>query len=58
VTAPVSFIRIWDSMSATMQSLGVRRGVMMATLRFDHPDIEEFITANPCGEIPLPVYGA
>lgn len=42
-SGPISFMKIWDAMSATMLSSGARRGAMMANLRCDHPDIESFI---------------
>lgn len=45
-SGPLSFMDCWDSMCRTIMSAGSRRGAMMGTMRVDHPDIEDFITAK------------
>ena len=45
-SGPLSFMDVWDAMCRTIMSAGSRRGAMMATMRCDHPDIDDFITAK------------
>jgi ribonucleoside-diphosphate reductase alpha chain len=45
-SGPLSFMDVWDAMCRTIMSAGSRRGAMMATMRCDHPDINDFITAK------------
>ena len=45
-SGPLSFMDVWDAMCRTIMSAGSRRGAMMATMRCDHPDIDDFISAK------------
>ena len=45
-SGPLSFMDVWDAMCRTIMSAGSRRGAMMATMRCDHPDLEDFIAAK------------
>ena len=45
-SGPLSFMDVWDAMCRTIMSAGSRRGAMMAPMRCDHPDVEDFIAAK------------
>lgn len=46
----VSFMSIFNSMGDVIKSAGDRRMALMISLRCDHPDIREFITAKTDGK--------
>lgn len=45
-SGPLTFMDVWDGMCRTVMSAGSRRGAMMATMRCDHPDVLDFISAK------------
>jgi ribonucleoside-diphosphate reductase alpha chain len=49
-SGPLSFIRLYDYACETNRLGGVRSGANMGVMRFDHPDIIEFINSKTQGE--------
>lgn len=49
-SGPLSFMRLYDYACETNRLGGVRSGANMAVMRFDHPDILEFINSKIDGQ--------
>jgi ribonucleoside-diphosphate reductase alpha chain len=49
-SGPVSFMRLYDYSTQINRMGGTRAGANMAVLRYDHPDIHEFVNSKSDGE--------
>ena len=50
-SGPVSFMRVFDTVTGVINAGGKRRGAMMGVLDVDHPDIMGFIRSKETGNV-------
>jgi ribonucleoside-diphosphate reductase alpha chain len=43
---PLPLLELWNALSTALSEGRIRHGALMATLRFDHPDIDAFVQAK------------